>query len=349
MATSHGFTLRLVVEGVCAVVPDHAFFEQRDGKDVPGKPTSVTILLPDKRATQIADWEKESPYWPVDSPCYSPPHAPVLILSPGDIHDYSETFTDGKFTDLAGPRPHPRIVHVLDNQELTLGGFQWPPLTFECQIPCPPSSALPTQGVDARSLWWVPRMSEISPHHQWCRKSLLKDPPKKFYKDGIAARLHLAGGHLSVARFNHEGKAYWQYGEVTRDQDGNLQLPTSGWVWNKAIGNVLHCDIRVPAPEVLLKLQDADTKSEVTLRPRRRGGRVEMTIANAELENVLLKLSSDTVWSKPPLPDVDFQAFYRFTTGRTKDPKYPWLVPLESSMPGAVEKPCSGLAMSGSR
>lgn len=346
MATSHGFTLRLVVEGVCTWVPDHAFFEQRGGKPVPGKPTSVTVLLPDRRATKIADWEEQSPYWPVDSPCYSPPHAPVLILSPGDIHDTSQTFIDGKFTDLTGPRPHPRVVHLLDNQELSLGGFEWPPLTFEGQIPCPPSSALPTQGVDDRSLWWVPRMSEISPHHQWCKNSLLKAPPKKFPQKGIAARLHLPGGHLSVARFNYDGTVYWRYGEVTRDEDGTLHTPTSGWKWNKAIGNVLHCDIHVLATELRLELQGASVKYEVTLRPHRRGGRVEMTIANAELENVVLKLSSDTVWANPPLPDVDFQSFYPFTTGGRRAP---WVVPVERSEPGVGEKPCSGLALSGSK
>jgi len=349
MATSHGFTLRLVLEGICTWVPNRPFFKQRHGKPVPGNPTSLTILLPEKRATKIADWEeKNQHHWPVKDPCYSPPHAAVLILSPGDIQQSSKTFSiDGKFTDLTGARPHPRVVHVLDYQELSLDGFQWPPLTFECQIPCPPTSAMPTVGVDDRSLWWLPRMSEISPRHQWCRAALLKAPPSEFYKRGIAARLHLPGGHLSVARFNSEGKRYWHYGEVWRDQNGKLRIaPPSDWIWNKAIGNVLHCDIPVRAPEVRLSLQSADTRSRVTLRPRRRGGLVEVTIANAELENVVLNLSADSVWANPPLPDVDFQAHYRFTTGSKKTP---WVVPLQRSDHGVGEKPCSGLAMSGSR
>jgi hypothetical protein len=349
MATSHGFTLRLVLEGICTWVPNRPFFKQRHGKPVPGNPTSLTILLPEKRATKIADWEEKSPYWPVKGPCYSPPHAPALILSPGDMHNPSRTFSiNGKFTDPAAARPHPRFVHVLDYQELSLSGFEWPPLTFECQIPCPPSKEVPTAGVDNRSLWWLPQMSEISPRHQWCRATLLKAPVSTFHDERIAARLHLPGGHLSVAGFNSDGNDYWHYGEVWRDKNGKLRVaPERDWVWNKAIGNVLHCDIPVRASQVLLTLHDATTRSRVTLRPRRPGGLVEVTIANAELENVLLKFSPYKVWANPPLPDVDFQAHYHFATGHRRTP---WVVPIDKkNQPGVGEKPCSGLAMSGSR
>ena len=348
MPKSDGFTLRLVLEGICTWVPDSAFFKQRGSKPVPGNPTSLTILLPEQRATKIADWEENSPYWPVDDPCYSPPHAPVLILSPGDLHRPSKNFINGMFTLLGGHRPQPRVVHVLNYEELSLSGFQWPPLTFEHQIPCPPSSEVPTAGVDDRSLWWLPRMSEISPRHQWCQAGLLTAPLGDFPTKRIAARWHLPGGHLSVAGFNSEGKDYWHFGKVTRDKKGKLHLPPeSDWVWNKAIGNVLHCDIPVRAPEVRLSLQNADTRSRVTLRPRRRGGRVEVTIANAELENVVLNLDPNVVWAYPPLPDVDFQAHYPFTTGPKR---MPWAVPIDKQeQPGVGPKPCSGLALSGSK
>jgi hypothetical protein len=351
MPKSDGFTLRLVLEGICTWVPDSPFFEQLDGKPVPGNPTSLTILLREKRATKLADWEERSPYWPVKTaPCLSPPHAPVLILSKRDMHDWTDTFSiDGKFTALTGPPPHSRVVHVLDYQELSLGDFQWPPLTFECQIPCPHDAEKPTMGVDDRSLWWLPRMSEISPLHQWCDAALLKAPLREFKKRKIAARLHLPGGHLSVAGFNSAGEYYWVFGKVTRDKEGKLYPPPkSDWVWKKAIGNVLHCDIPIRGSEVRLNLKDSSTRSHVTLRPRQRGGRVEVTIANAELENVVLNLDSEVVWADPVLPDVDFQAHYPFTTGPGDTP---WAVPFER-LPddhGAVLKPCSGAALSGSR
>src|SRR5258708_35364966 len=135
MPKSDGFTLRLVLEGICTWVPDSPFFKQRHGKPVPGNPTSLTIMLPEQRATQIADWEESSPYWPVDDPCYSPPHAPVLILTPGDLHQPSKNLITGKFTLLQCLRPHPHVLPALAHHVPSPGCYTVQPVAFDGPIP----------------------------------------------------------------------------------------------------------------------------------------------------------------------------------------------------------------------
>jgi hypothetical protein len=344
MAKPRSFTLRLVLEGLCALVPDRPFFEKEGKKIVPGSPSSVTLFLPEARSPRLGDWEEMSPYWPVSTPAasYGPPHAPVFIVSPHDIRSADTDFAvDCRFTDPLTSKP--QQLHVLDNELVSFNGFTWPSLSFEDQIPDPVTDPLPTPDVNDESLWWIPRMSEISQGHQWCSKKLLRLKPKNFYANHIAARLQLQGGHLSVTDFNHKGEAYWTFGKVWRTADGKLQKGLSKW--QRAIGNVLACEIPIQAAEVKVSFESADKQTTLTLGPRRPGGTVEVKMANAELENLVLTAPSPP-WVRPLLPDVDFQSYYRLTTGRLTKP---WLVPLKSTMPGMKEKPCPMVALSGSK
>ena len=339
---NESFTLRLIFEGICALVPDSPFFVYEEDQFLPGTPSSVTVLLPDLRSPKLADWEDANPQVPVAEPFYRPSHAPVLILSPHDLVKQTPDFrVDAKFYDPVSSRL--RLLHVLDNEIVSLDGLEWPPLTFEHQIPDPVTSKLPDKGGDDRSLWWVPRMSDISPMHQWCRKELVSLGRDDLAANQIAARLVVGGGHLSIAAFNSKGEAFWKVGSVSRDANGNLLQAESGW--QRAIGNVLACEIQVPTPELDVSFDESDEGATITLGPRKPGGTVEVTIANAELENIIMPAASTAPpWVKPFLPDTDFQGYYPLTTGaQTK----PWPVPLESSEAGTQYKPCPITAFTG--
>jgi hypothetical protein len=342
-AKERGFTLRLVFEGVCALVPDSPFFEDDCGTPVPGTPSSVTVLLPDLRSPRIAAWEEESPVWPLppgEKISYCPPHAPVLLLSPGDIRRRDRGFIiAGRFEDPVTLGP--RLVHILGQESVSLNFPKWPRLTFESQIA---TKNVPTPGTDDSSLWWIPRMSELSPDHQWCYKKLLTDQPGQFGKHKIAARLRLEGGHLAVVDFNQQGKAVWTFGDVSRDQHGGLnETPYNDW--KRAIGNVLSCTIQVPGPAVELEFTTADESAKLSLGPPRPGDIVEVKIANAELENLVFEPPSPP-WIRPVLPDADFETYYRWTTGGYRRPSR---VPLKFKGPGIHEKPCCMVALSGTK
>jgi len=349
MSDDKGFTLRLLFEGICAFVPDQPFF-YRDGQGKPqvGKPSSLAVLLPDARIAGIADWETQAP-WSVEKPCYRASHVPLLSLNPGNVAGSSGMLVHGFFND---PRTgEMRVLHVLDNEALTFesGTAQWPRLSFESTIP-DPEKPLPGDCPQLRrSLWWLPRLSEISPPHEWCDAGLLTASPKQFPDLGVACRIDLPGGHLSTAAFNKDGTESWEYGPLTRGAGGKLQYPPDELrVWRKAIGNEILCEIEIPDTEVVLNLEDDNgNKASATLRPGAGRKVVEVRIANAELDAVVLR--PESLPAATPLPDADFQAFYPFATAsETK----PWPAPLSSSssiQPGIHEKPCSGSAFSGSR
>jgi hypothetical protein len=353
MSNGTGFTLRLVFEGICAFVPDTPFF-YRDGQGKPqaGEPSSLAVLLPDVRSADIADWETY-PAPMVTNPCYRASHAPLLSLNPGNVAGSDGMLVDGFFNDpLTGEM---RVLHVLDHEAMTFAtdGSKWPRLSFESTIPDPDTQPLPgTCPQLRRSLWWLPRLSEISPPHQYCDKRLLTASPREFPALGLACRIDIPGGHLSIAAFNKDGTQSWNYTSVTRKADGTLEFPPpEKWVWLKAIGNEIRCEIEIADTEVVLNLEDPDAgdgdKASATLRPAAGGKVVEVRIANAELDAVVLR--PESLPPATPLPDADFQAFYPFTTGKETKP---WPAPIfssESDRPGFVLKPCSGAAFSGSR
>ena len=348
MSDGDGFTLRLVFEGICAFVPDSPFFyRDGQGKSQAGNPSSLAVLLPDVRSAGIANWETQ-PAGKVEDPCYRASHAPLLSLNPGNVAGSSGMLVHGFFND---PQTgEMRVLHVLDNEALTFGDGTsvWPQLSFESTIPDPETLPLPGTCPQLRSsLWWLPRLSEISPAHQWCDARLLTAPPAKFKELGVACRIDVPGGHLSTAAFNKDGTEFWNYGSVTRGADGKLQYPPDDLqVWRKAIGNEILCEIEIPDTEVVLNLVNkGGASASATLRPGA-DGIVEVRIANAELDAVILR--PESLPSATPLPDADFQAFYPFATASETTP---WPAPLFSSdpRPGIHAKPCSGGAFSGSR
>jgi hypothetical protein len=348
MSSGDGFTLRLVFEGICAYVPDEPFFYRDDeGISHPGNPSRCTVLLPDASITGIADWEI---FLPIDDPCLRAAHAPILSFNPGDVADSKGLSIQGYFNDpLTGEI---RAVHVLRREALTFAtsSGEWEGLSFEQKIPKYQPQPLPGRSSKLRrSLWWLPRMSEISPHHEFCNEDLLTAPPGDFKKLGLASRITVPGGRLSTLALNQDGAVYWNFAPVARDPDTKeIKVPSPGdLTWKRAIGNRILCAIRVSGPEVELKLvRKGGRKASATLRPGIPGKAIEVRIANAELDALMLKPRSLPLATR--LPDADFQALYPLTAVAYQNPLP---APFDSStgkQPGIGAKPCSGVAFSGS-
>lgn len=344
MKKKQSITLRVVFEGVCAFVPDRPFFVKDDnGESSAGDPSNLVVLLPDMRSASIADWEAGSKVWPVKTaPFFRAPHAPVLSLRTCDLRDSSRLVVDGLVQDPATGTL--RTLHVLDYEILTLQpGAEWEPLTFEAAIPEPESSQFPGPCAELRrSLWWQPRMSEISPPHQWGRSDLQTAGPDALEGLKLTSRIAIPGGHLSLAGFNSDATIYWDFGAVQRTA-GNLDISTTT-TWERCIGNQIACEARFPGTEVQLRIDGPSSHTQtVTLQPPSAGDVVEVRIANAELEDVVLT-PRPKPWTYPYLPSCDVQAVYRLTTA--PDTK-PWPVPLPAGPVGPREKPCPGMALSG--
>jgi hypothetical protein len=355
MAQKESFNLRLLFEGVCAWVPDQPFFkEDADGAYAPGKPTMVTVLLPDRRRMRLADWEMRGDSKRVDRPSHMAAHTPVFTVWAKDVagNKPPQGWTDATLIDPGTGRQ--RLLHVLDNQLISLRLDPWPKLRFVDDIPHDQGQKLPKK--DDRSLWWMPRMSEISPPDQWCDPSYLGDlSPFDLKKMDIAARLELKGGALSVDSFNGLKKPnWWSFGWAKRDRKGKLSTQKRGSLtWNKAIGNRIACDIEVPGSSIEIDFQFKNKKNDVfplVLAPSEAGEAVEVVIANAELEDLMLNAPPTRVWGQPSLPDADFQAFYSLTrpAGSPRKTRRPGPVPIapngtEVGLTG--EKPCASSVM----
>jgi hypothetical protein len=165
--------------------------------------------------------------------------------------------------------------------------------------------------------------------------------PDVLEKLGLTSRIAIPGGHLSLAGFNSNAETYWEFGAVQRTA-GKLDISTDT-TWERVIGNQIACEARFPGTEIQLRIDGRSYSSQtVSLKPPSAGDVVEVRIANAELEDVVL--TSRKPWTRPFVPSCDVQAVYPLTTARgTK----PWPVPLPPTPVGPREKPCPGMALSG--
>jgi hypothetical protein len=331
------FTLRITVQGLCALVPDQPFFKNQNGKSVPGQVNTLTALLPDAREVGFAYWENRTTPQPLH-PYYRTPHVALLRVHPQDIQSSQNFVIDGMIDDPVTGES--QTLHILNQEILSFDVNA--PVTFEGAVPMDEDQPVP--GSDPhlrRSLWWLPRMAEIAPQNAVCPPGVLAAPPDAFGAFNLAAKVNLPGGHLSVSAFNRDGAAYWSFGVITGfDANGNAKVPTLGLTWNRAIGNRLQVEVRIYGPTVELDLAGATAKSAVVLQPRTPGGVVDVLIDNTELENVVLNLGGKS-WATKPVPDADFQLYYSLTSAPAAAAG--WAVPVsysDEANSGPLEKPC---------
>jgi hypothetical protein len=297
---------------------------------------------------RLADWEMKPGLPPVAQPYHMPSHAPVFMVSPDSVQGaLPQGWQNGRFQDPGDPTGNsPLLIHVLNNELITLGVDYWPRLTFAKAIPADQAQPRPADG--DRSLWWIPRLSEISPDDQWCAPEFLTAAPEEFEDLALAARLEIGGGALCVERFNGEDTPnVWSFGVTDRSQDGDLMLQSTRLTWNRAVGNQIACSIEVPGPSIKISFLSGDLTSNLLLRPEGADRTVQVTIANAELENVVMK-PPDPVWAQPLLPDPDFQAFYSLAARQANRPQP---VPVQKNgqtvLSGIGSKTCAQAAFSG--
>lgn len=338
-----GATLKVVLEGVLGLVPDKPFFEKKNGKPVKGKPTSLTVLVPDLRVQRMAGWEVGKQIDEAERR-HRAAHFPVLLFNPLDVVS-SDLRIDGLFLDRQSGRM--LALHLLGDEVLTLPRLNTGVLTFEGSISnkaTPPKKDCPLR----KSMWWVPRMSDIAKDDaRYARKELLTTPAQNLSTVGLAARVHCDGGRLEIAGFNQSGARVWAFGSVTRI-DGKHQLCEDPHkVWDRAIGNEIVLKGEASTETVTL-IFDSNPKQELVLRPVDANSKtVEIVVANAEPEVLILGRTTPFLkTSEHVLPDPDFEEFYLMSgapDGTTR------LVPLnDPDGSGPDGKPCVSGIYSGS-
>jgi hypothetical protein len=154
------FTLQVVLEGICLLVPDSPFFNRDPVTTLPvrGNPSQVTVLLPDLYQPGLASWST------ADQPVIRAPHWPVLIFNLAH-YDPSSTRSIDMVTKSLSSGAEQGII-LLDGEHLTLSSpparppFK-PDLTIPNRIDFPDLSA---GSRELNSLWWVPQMLQLSPN-----------------------------------------------------------------------------------------------------------------------------------------------------------------------------------------
>src|SRR4051794_35284147 len=108
------FSLQVVLEGICCLVPDSPFFEFDPAvqKATPGTPSRVTVLLPDLRQPGLASWSTEG------FPVFRAPHWPVLSFNLADYDPTSTRPIDLVTKDLSTGAE--RGIILLEYEHLTL-------------------------------------------------------------------------------------------------------------------------------------------------------------------------------------------------------------------------------------
>jgi hypothetical protein len=333
------FGLRILLEGVFALVPDSPFFKLEKGKIVNGKPKKATLLFPDLRSPGIASWSKEG------APVFRFPHWPFLAF---DLLDYDQASTrpiDMAMRDMDTGREYG--VLVLDHEYLEIAYTDFmQPAKFEPDLTIPENLGYPDTSAgspELTSLWWVPQMFELSAVHEEVDRA--NDPSPRTFRFGLGnqliAALTIERGRFFVRDFNRisiGGQIRpWDFGEVANGPNGV----------RRAIGNQLALELRGLESPVAFKLTHKEqgvgpSERKLILRPpagMRRN--TEVRLANMEPEGLRPASTADAIGTFVG-GDPDFEPFYDLssTTG------YPRPVPLFPSEGGLgrENKPCAPLA-----
>ncbi|MDX2000467.1 MAG: hypothetical protein SF066_22330 [Thermoanaerobaculia bacterium] len=336
------FTLRVVFEGVCALVPSETLFRH-------GRPTEtldqLSVLLPDLRLPDLAYWDRD-PRAP--SANWRAPHLAFLDVEADCLMADTDAEVQHDWIDPETRRR--RLAFYFDQRRLFVEGGTGDPLTVE-QARC--SGAKPSTLQEERSLWWLPRLSEVAPDSEWFQGSAQQCERGEL--PGLVGGVFLREGHVATRGFNRnleDGEIQvWPFGPVARGADGELALPEAGRSsWNRAIANRIVWELTIRDSARLVFVDAADERRSVLLRPPMGSGRapVEVRVANVEPEVALLGAAPFFGALRELLPDPDFQAFYRFGGDNGSDAATRWAVPLApGNVQGQNEKPCAPALYSG--
>lgn len=330
------FTVRVVFEGVLGFVPNEPFFHSAPRGAQPGKPSTLSVLVPDLRAPALAGWEdgitRDKP-----DPRYRSAHVPVLLVDPLAVRGAHGLSPSSLFVDPASGRL--RAAYLLAGVVMTLPELG--PLTFESAVsrqPLPPSADSPKR----RSLWWLPRMADIAPDSQLAKKELLEANGDQLLLQGVAARIDTRGGHLSVAGFNSGGGQSWLYASVRRNPETGALESGNEDRWARAVANRIALEGQ-SENAAKLSFDLIGGEAELVLEPTGSNDVVEVIVANIEPE--VLFLGESSPFGENPLPDPDFEPFYDLSTA---PPTASRLFPVRAeNARGQNEKPCAPGTYSG--
>jgi hypothetical protein len=330
------FTLRVDFLGACAFVPDRPLFLRTEHAVEIGKPTEVDVLLPDLLAPRLASWETDANARDLH---IRASHWPVLVFDVSSVVS-TDLRTTIVFTDPESGRlrhAHRLFQEAVEFNELSA------PLGFESSVPNPLTLECPPESSSAlrRSLWWLPQMAEISPEHALARKELLAG----VVSDGVAGRLTLRGGQLSVVGFNENDDCTWDFHTVARPQGGDVGTTSGQATWGRAIGNRIRLEGEIAASFLTVSIANPQTTHTLVLAPDVPGGTLSLTVANIEPEALFAGVEPLTT---PPTAraDADFEAHYTLSVAPVAADRL--RVPVKTEGPaGSKEKPCAPTLFAG--
>lgn len=348
------FTLRVVFEGVFAFVPDEPFFTWgADGEPVEGKPKKVWVLVPDLVAPDLADWDREKP--PPDDktqPDYRETHLPILSFEESQVRRADR----GRISHLRADDRivgSPMLFRLLDVEKLSItenDGDLKGGLNCDTRVPNKDHRVLPRKvDNEHRSLWWLPRIEEISKGHGRLRSGLNPDCPNfDIKKSGLAAILCLKAGSLFVDGFNQRGNKVvaWDFAAAKRGADHVVEPPDNVRTWRRAIGNRIVWEVKVQASRAYLHYGSSpNPEPPICLRRSFLGSStVQLMLTNQEPERMLV---SEVESAEGALRfDPDFQVLYDLAAPENcaHARRYPYSKDVNI---GKFGRPCAGGAASG--
>lgn len=320
------YTLRLIFEGVCAFVPDDPFFTFTQGKWVAGKPKELTVLFPDLRKAGLGAKKR-----------LRDAHFPAVLF---DLETLVRNKTT-RFVDLVVREDGSNLEHgvcLLRQECLSLVGTEGRPADFKFAATVPQYD-VPVKRDDFKSVFWLPRISEIQPGYQLANTAL--NPAKfRLMPPELVGTFSIERGFFRCFAFNRDESGdprVWRFAKEADLGQG---------VWNRAVGNRWALEISDLTDPVTLKMElRTNDPMETTLSffPKASEQLVEIEFSNLEPE----QLFADSGLQIEGSPDPDFEEFcHRVSSkGAPTDPVIPNLKRGSSSL-GDVRKPCAPAAFS---
>lgn len=301
------YTFRVIFEGICGFVPDTPFFVQKDGKWEPGKPSEVSVLLPKCQVARAAPWKDagvrvvREAHWPVLTVEASRLQATNAPRNP-DLkwHGRIKVSINGEEVE----KEADWATFLLDEEKVrfVLSDCQ-SNLRVDTKIPTDPTTPDERPGGDSGSLWWLPRLAEISPQDRKA-SSVLKPAPAQKVHDSLAAAVEVTAGRLSVVDFNRD-----KYGNP---RTWSFTHPTKWWstkrYWKRPIGNTLALVLEQSATELKVELERGQVLS-FGLRGDSTEP-VQIFVSNMEVDDRLLQGRFRGSRDRDP----DFQELYRLSS-----------------------------------
>lgn len=269
--------------GICAFKPDQPFFTGYE----PGNPRKLSVLLPDLLQPALASWCLKTP----ERPVFRASHLAAITFSMRDYRAKCSTIEpDFVYDDLG--------IVLLKGDEIRLRRIATRKLTFESQV----SRAKKPSPWDERSLWWLPRLAELT-------KETSTGTEQK------AAEILIAAGHLSVDDFNENAKGkprVWSFCRIKKQDDAYVCYGEPAI--ERAIGNRigLRAKLEGEVAEIDFRRQGGN-RQYLLLGKKRSKKTLRIAIVNAELESLLdVKGAPFVRLGNKNRGDADFESYYRF-------------------------------------